>query len=132
MNKITVSGRVGRDPETRYLTDGKAVLSFSLADDVGFGDKATTNWWNCTIFGKRAESLAAMLNKGKEVTVFGQVNLRKWTDKTGNERLSPDIFVDDIKLHGGKSEGNQEPQQRTEQKKPVPAKIDDFEDEIPW
>lgn len=99
MNKITATGRLVADCETRYTTSGDAIASFRLASDVGYGDKKTTNWFACTIWGKRGEALSQHLTKGLPVTVFGTLVMREW-EKDGVKHLSPDIRVDEIELHG--------------------------------
>ena len=86
----------------RYLQNGDAVLSFSVADSPG-RDKPTI-WWNCSLFGKRAESLAPYLLKGQAVAVSGSLSKREWTDKDGAKRESLDLRVSDIALQGGKQE----------------------------
>jgi single-strand DNA-binding protein len=104
MNKITVTGRLAAEAEVRYLPDGKAICNFRVASDVGFGEKKSTNWFNCAIFGKRGEALSQFLTKGQQVTVFGTLSLREWTNKDGAKQVSPDIAVDEIELQGGKQE----------------------------
>jgi single-strand DNA-binding protein len=100
MNFITIAGQLGRDAEVRYLNSGDPVCSFSVADSAG-RDKPTI-WWNCSIFGKRAEALSQYLLKGQAVTVCGQVTEREWKDKDGNQRKSMDVRVSEISLQGGK------------------------------
>lgn len=100
MNSITVAGQLGKDAEIRYLPNGDAVAGFSVADSQG-KDKPTT-WWNCQLFGKRAESLTQYLIKGQAVTVSGTVSQRTYTDKNGQERTSMDVRVNDVALQGGK------------------------------
>lgn len=100
MNSITVAGQLGKDSEIRYLPNGDAVAGFSVADSQG-KDKPTI-WWNCQIFGKRAESLSQYLTKGQAVTVSGTVSQRTYTDKNGQERTSMDVRVNDVALQGGK------------------------------
>lgn len=102
MNSITVAGSLGKDAETRYLPDGTAVAAFSVADSQG-RDKPTI-WWNCQLFGKRAESLAPYLLKGQAVAVVGSVTEREWTDNQGNKRKSMDVRVNEVALQGGKRE----------------------------
>lgn len=103
MNSITVAGNIGKDAEIRFLSNGDPVASFSVADSMG-KDKGTI-WWNCSLFGKRAESLAPYLLKGGQVTVTGNVSEREWTDKDGIKRKSMDLRVQDVALQGGKREG---------------------------
>jgi len=102
MNNLMVAGGLGKDAEVRFLPNGEPVASFSVADDQG-KDKPTI-WWNCQLFGKRAESLAPYLTKGQAVTVTGTVTQRTYTDKNGQERTSMDLRVNDVKLQGGKRE----------------------------
>ena len=104
MNNITVAGQLGKDCESRFLPNGDAVTSFSVADSQG-RDKPTI-WWNCSIFGKRGEALAQYLTKGQSVTVGGTISEREWTDKNGNKRKSMDIRVADVALQGGKREAS--------------------------
>jgi single-strand DNA-binding protein len=100
MNSITVAGQLGKDSEVRFLPNGDAVAGFSVADSQG-KDKPTI-WWNCQLFGKRAESLSQYLTKGQAVTVSGTVSQRTYTDKNGQERTSMDLRVNDVALQGGK------------------------------
>lgn len=101
MNNITVAGQLGRDAETRYLPNGDAVCNFSVADSQG-KEKATI-WWRCSLFGKRAESLAQYLTKGQAVTVSGTVTEREY-QKDGATIKAQEIRVSDIALQGGRKE----------------------------
>lgn len=133
MNQITICGNLGKDAEMRHLQDQTPVLSFSVADSQG-RDKPSI-WWNCAIFGKRAESLAQYLIKGQTVTVCGTVSERTWNDKQGVERKSMDIRVNDIALQGGKKEEAQAPAQRQSSARPAQrqAPSDDFPiDDVPF
>ena len=114
MNNITVAGSLGKDAEVRYLPNGDPVASFSVADSQG-RDKPTI-WWNCSLFGKRAESLAPYLVKGQAVAVSGTITEREYTDKNGNERKTMDVRVNDVALQGGKRE--EAPHAATPSRKP--------------
>ena len=133
MNKITATGRIAADAEVRFTPSGDPVASFRIASDVGFGDKKTTNWFSCQVWGKRGESLAPHLIKGTPVTVFGALTLREWNDKEGQKRLSPYIRIDEIELQGGKkdSEPSQPSNPRNAQGAPK-ASISDMDDDIPF
>jgi len=98
MNNITVAGALGRDAELRFMPDGKPVLQFSVADSAG--REKPIIWWNCQLFGKRAETLQQYLSKGQQVTVSGNVTEREWKDKDGQSRKSMDIRVNDVALQG--------------------------------
>lgn len=126
MNSISIAGQLGKDAEQRFLPNGDAVASFSVADSQG-KDKPTI-WWNCSLFGKRAEALTQYLTKGQAVTVAGNVTQREFTDKDGNKRTAMDVRVNDIALQGGKRDSA--PEQAHKQRKAEPA-FDDGSD-IPF
>lgn len=137
MNKITADGRIVADAEVRYTPNGDAICQFRMASDVGFGDKKTTNWFSCTIWGKRGESVAPYLLKGTPVTVYGTLTLREWTNKEGIKQLSPDIRIDEITMHGSRDSGaqneNHAPQrQQPRTQAPQAAPDDDDFDAIPF
>ncbi|NLC24010.1 MAG: single-stranded DNA-binding protein [Oxalobacter sp.] len=137
MNNITIAGNIGKDPETRYLPQGDAVLSFSIADNQGKDKPAI--WWNCALFGKRAESLAPYLTKGTPVTVTGTVTQREYTDRDGNKRVSMDVRVNDITLQGGRQEartGGRNAYDDARSGRSVPSgrspNLSDMDDDIPF
>jgi single-strand DNA-binding protein len=127
MNSITVAGSLGKDAEVKYLANGDAICNFSVADSQG-RDKPTI-WWNCGLYGKRAESLSQYLVKGQAVTVTGSVSEREWTDKEGNKRKSMDVRVNDVALQGGRKDA--EPQEERRQA-PKPAQVDIDSDNLPF
>lgn len=127
MNRITAVGRLAADAELRCPPSGDPILGFRVASDVGFGDKKTTNWFTCSIFGKRAQSLAEHLTKGTKVTVIGTLTLREWTDRDGLKRLSPDIRVDDIDVQIGKQDKEAKPARQQ-----AATGVADLEDDMPF
>lgn len=133
MNNITIAGQLGRDAEVRYLPNGDAVANFSVADSQG-KDKPTI-WWNCSVFGKRAESLAPYLAKGQSVTVSGNVTEREYTDKEGNKRKQMDVRVADVALQGGKREEQPraaaKPEPQRQAAKPSSG-FDDMDSDVPF
>lgn len=131
MNNITIAGSLGRDAEIKYMPNGDAVASFSIADSQG-KDKPTI-WWSCSLFGKRAESLSQYLVKGGAVTVTGSVTEREWTDKDGQKRKSMDVRVNDIALQGGKRDAAPQaaPAQRTAPKQ-ASGGFEDMDSDVPF
>ena len=103
MNSITVAGTIGKDAEVKYLANGDAICNFSVADSQG-RDKPTI-WWNCGLYGKRAESLSQYLVKGQAVTVTGSVSEREWTDKEGNKRSLTEILASNMQMLESKGQG---------------------------
>jgi single-strand DNA-binding protein len=125
MNSITIAGTLGKDAEVKYLANGDAICNFSVADSQG-RDKPTM-WWNCGLYGKRAESLSQYLTKGQAVTVTGSVSEREWTSKDGEKRKSMDVRVNDVALQGGRKDA--EPQEeRRAAPKPAPVLFEDDSD----
>lgn len=110
MNNITVAGTLGKDCEIKQTANGNTIANFSVADSMG-RDKGTI-WWNCQLWGKRAEALSSYLVKGQAVTVSGIVTEREWIDKEGNKRKSIDITVSDVALQGGRRESSEPQQER--------------------
>jgi single-strand DNA-binding protein len=124
MNSITIAGTVG-NAELKFLQSGDPILTFSVADSEG-RDKPTI-WWNCSLFGKRAESLAPFVAKGGKVTVAGKVSQREFTDKNGQERKSMDVRVTDVMLQGSKEQSEEQPRRAA-----APAPAADDSDDLPF
>lgn len=95
MNRWQGIGRLTKDSELRF-TEGKgtAKLNFTIAIDDGYGDNKTTNFINCVLWGKSAESLVNHLIKGKQIGVTGKLTIRQYDDKEGNKKYLTEIVVD--------------------------------------
>lgn len=136
MNNLNFTGNIGRDSETRFTTGGDPITSFSAALTSGYGDKKITTWLNCSIFGKRGESLAPYLKKGAQVAITGEFTARPYTSKEGVEKLSLDVRVNNLTLIGGKQESAHEskhkipPPDKANSSKPT--ELDTFDDDIPF
>lgn len=132
MNNITIAGNLTKDAEVRQVGSDQ-VSNFTVADNQG-KDKAAI-FWNCSLFGKRAESLSPYLKTGQAVTVFGNVTEREWTDKDGQKRKSMDVRVGDVALQGGKREESAAPRPAarpaTGRSSQVPN-FNDIDQEIPF
>lgn len=103
MSTLIVTGRVGRDGEIRTLQDGTKVLSFSVADDIGFGEKKKTQWISCALFGKRAESVGPYVTKGSLVEVVGSPSVNTYEGKNGF-KADLQVRVMELNLKGKPSE----------------------------
>ena len=131
MNICIITGRLGKPCEERFTAAGKKVVSFSVANDIGWGDNKQTQWVNCAIFGKLAEGgLPQYLVKGTQVSVQGEVKARAYVNKSGEAVGSLDLIVRDIELMGGKSDSKPEVTRQPTQTEKVT--VADFEDEIPF
>lgn len=106
LNHIVIMGRLAKDPELRRTQSGTAVTSFRLAVDRDFKDKQTgeraTDWITCVAWRGTAEFVEKYFSKGSLAVVSGRLQMRDWTDKDGNRRISAEVQVDSIYFGGVK------------------------------
>lgn len=115
MNKFIFTGNLGTDAEVKYLPSGSAVCEFSAAVKAGYGEKETTLWLKCSMFGKKAEGqLPGYLQKGTKVFISGELSMDEW-EKDGVKNKMLKLRVEDLDLIGSKQEGQQAPQQNYQQ-----------------
>jgi len=81
MQPLTITGGLGRDAELKTTQGGDEILSFSVGSSQGYGDKKTTNWFRCTLWGKRGRTIAQYLTKGTKVTVHGELSIGEYEGK---------------------------------------------------
>jgi single-strand DNA-binding protein len=111
VNRVTLVGRLGKDPETRYTSGGQAVCNFSVATDETYKDRAgerqkRTEWHRIVMWGKLAEIAQQYLKKGALVFIEGRIQSRQWEDKRdGQKKTSYEIVADTMKMLGGRGEG---------------------------
>lgn len=108
MNVWTFSGRVGADAELRTTQSGEKVLSFRVANDIGFGDRKTTQWVDCSYWGKRAEAVSSYVRKGDKITVSGEVKLEEFQRRDGTPGSKLAVRVNDLDL-AARQDGNGKP-----------------------
>lgn len=135
MNVFTFSGRLARDAEVRHTPSGNAVCTFTVANDIGYGDRKTTNWIKCDLWGKRAEGgLPQHLVKGAQVVVTGEVTLDEFRKRDGTNAAALRVRVMDVDLicgrDSGAQNGNRAPQ-RQSAPQPEPP-YDPMDDDIPF
>ena len=149
VNKVILVGRLGKDPETRYMTNGEAVTNVSLATTENWKDKTgekqeKTEWHNLTFYRRLAEISGEYLKKGSMIYVEGKLQTRKWQDKEGKDRYTTDIIVNEMQMLSSKStsgtsfevvENPVASASAPAGNKPPPAKtggFDNFDDDIPF
>ena len=100
VNKVILVGNLGRDPETRQMQDGKPVVNMSVATSETWKDRQTgerrerTEWHRVVIFNEHLADIAQRyLRKGSKVYLEGQLQTRKWTDQSGQERYSTEVVI---------------------------------------
>ena len=100
VNKVILVGNLGRDPETRQTQDGRPIVNMSVATSETWKDRQTgerrerTEWHRVVIFNERlAEFAQSYLQKGRKVYVEGQLQTRKWTDQSGQEKYTTEVVL---------------------------------------
>ncbi len=151
VNKVILVGRLGKDPETRYMTNGEAVTNATLATSENWKDKngekqERTEWHNLVFYRRLAEIAGEYLRKGSQVYIEGKIQTRKWQDKeTGKDRYTTEIIVNEMQMLGSKAGGgsfevveNQSaPARSAPAARPAAApagksNFDNFDDDIPF
>jgi single-strand DNA-binding protein len=105
MNQGHFAGYLGRDAELKSLPSGQSVCNFSVGVSTGWGDKKSTLWVSCAIWGERGEKLAQYLTKGSAVTVSGDVDVRAYKSKDGEPKAEITLNVQRVTLQGGGAVG---------------------------
>ena len=140
VNRATILGTLGKDPELRYSASGTAVANFSVATNEEWKDKSTgekqerTEWHNIVIWGKLGEIAGKYLHKGAQVYLEGRIQTRKWQDREGTDRYSTEINVSEMQMLGKKGD-NQSSGSRAPDNRQRPAEgpaQDDAFDDIPF
>lgn len=104
INRVVLAGNLTREPERRESGSGAVVLSFGIAVNERFKNKTTDEWeerpnyFDCVMFGKRADAISKYLSKGDKVAIEGKLRWSQYTDKQGNNRSSVDVVVDEVEL----------------------------------
>jgi single-strand DNA-binding protein len=124
INRVCISGNLTRDPELKALPSGTSVLELGVAvndrrknQDGEWEDYP--NYVDCSLFGKRAESLSKYLSKGQKVTIAGKLHYSSW-EKDGQKRSKLSVIADDVEFMSRKGEGATNAPQ-TAQKAPIPS-----------
>lgn len=111
INRVIISGRLTRDPESRATASGTSVLSFGVAVNDRRRNQQTGQWEDyanfidCTMFGNRAESLSHILTKGMLVCIEGRLRWSSW-ERDGQKRSKIEVIVDEVVLPS-RSQGGQ-------------------------
>jgi single-strand DNA-binding protein len=156
VNKVTLIGNLGGDPEVRYTAGGSAVANITLATAESWRDKESgeqqerTEWHRIVFFSRLAEIVGEYLKKGSQVYVEGRLQTRKWQDRDGNDRYTTEIVANEMQMLGSRTGGGEgggfsksapsrsaAPTGGENAEKPAPASspqppTDDFDDDIPF
>ena len=142
LNKVQIIGRVGKDPEVRYATNGDAIANFTVATSERYKDKQTgeavekTEWHNVSAFRRLGEIVGEYVRKGALIYIEGKIQTRKY-EKDGVERYATSSVASEMKMLGSKDGGQQQQgQPRPATRAPAPREqatgFDDIDDDIPF
>ena len=110
LNKIVTIGNLTRDPEVRYTQSGKAVCTFSIAVDDGYGENKKAYFFPVVVWGKSAEACGDSLHKGSKVAVTGKLTSRQYDNSEGKKVTVFEIVADafgGVEFLGKKQGGSQ-------------------------
>lgn len=127
MKQITIAGNIGKDAVTRTTGQGDSVTVWTVAVEDRSGREKTTLWFDCTLWGKRGDTLAQYLTKGSRVAVAGDLSKREHEGKT---YLT--IRADQVTLMGGGQEARPDKGELSRQTFAPPAQTNAMDDEIPF
>lgn len=161
LNKVTLIGNLGADPEIRYMPSGGAVANITLATTMRWKDKQsgdrkeTTEWHRVVFFNRLAEIAGEYLKKGSQIYVEGRLQTRKWQGQDGQDRYTTEIIASEMHMLGSRSGGTGSfggeqgatsyatgsskasastgrPMPSAQDNMPPPPDYDDFDDDIPF
>ena len=139
INRVILIGNLGKDPETRYMSNGEAVTNITLATTDTWKDRngekqEKTEWHRVTFYRKLAEIAGEYLKKGSQVYIEGKLQTRKWTDKAGSDRYTTEIIASGMKMLGSRSTPDQSTnhQQSNQSQSNKGSGFDDMDDDIPF
>lgn len=136
INRITIAGHLGRDPEVKYTANGKAVARFSVAvserQKVGEEWQDRTEWFTCVAWERSAEYVGKYLTKGAAVFVEGRVQTREY-ESNGEKKRVVEVIASKVDgLSPKQKDTDDEPEPAKAKKANAGSKFDDLEDSIPF
>tara|TARA_R100000808_G_C2153807_1_gene164354 strand:- start:2938 stop:3369 length:432 start_codon:yes stop_codon:yes gene_type:complete len=141
VNKVILVGNLGKDPEVRFLQSGKKVANLSVATSEKWKTGEKTEWHKVVIFNEKIVEVAEkFLKSGSKVYLEGQLQTRKWDDKTGNTRYTTEIVLSPynstLQMLDSRSNAPQGPVVSSDapkpQAEPQGAPVGELDDEIPF
>jgi len=120
MNKVTLVGRMAKDPELKQTSTGKAVGSFTVAVDRRFkrDGQPTADFFNVVAWNKPAELISQYLHKGDRIALNGRLQTRSYDAKDGSKRYVTEVVLEEFDFIGSKNDRQQAPKPQAPQAKP--------------
>lgn len=137
VNKVLIIGRLGDDPDIRYMPNGDAVTNLSVATSESWKDKNgekqdKTEWHRVVMFKKLAEIAGEYLEKGSLVYIEGRLQTRKWQDKNGADRYTTEIIADKMQMLGGVKKSDVPGNAPSSSRAKEVGDFGDIDDDIPF
>ena len=134
MNLVILLGRVGKIPSDalRYTQSGKAVISFSLVTNEGYGERQTSTWHDIVAWEKTAENIGQHVEQGQQLLIEGRLQKRSWEAADGSKRYKVEIvayrvqFLAKARTHGSREAGE------TDEPGADDGARDVDPDDVPW
>lgn len=136
LNTVSIGGNLCRDAELRATASGMAVLTFSVAVNESRKNQQTgeyedyQNYVDCTMFGRRAESVSRYLTKGTYVALTGRLHQNRWQNKDGQNRSKLEVTADNIHFESRRLDGDDYDQQQAEAQGDYEAQM--YDEDIPF
>lgn len=136
LNTVSIGGNLCRDAELRATASGMAVLTFSVAVNESRKNQQTgeyedyPNYVDCTMFGRRAESVSRYLTKGTYVALTGRLHQNRWQNKDGQNRSNLEVTADNIHFESRRLDGDDYDQQQAEAQGDYEAQM--YDEDIPF
>ena len=136
LNKVFLIGNLTRDPELRYLPDGRPVCNFGIAVNRTYitsnkEKKEEVCFLRIVVWGKQAESCSQYLNKGRSVFIDGRLQSRSWETPSGEKRSALDIIAERVQFLGGRPPAPKT-EEIVEEKSEGTIELDEKKDEVPF
>lgn len=136
LNTVSIGGNLCRDAELRATASGMAVLTFSVAVNESRKNQQTgeyedyPNYVDCTMLGRRAESVSRYLTKGTYVALTGRLHQNRWQNKDGQNRSKLEVTADNINFESRRLDGDDYDQQQAEAQGDYEAQM--YDEDIPF
>lgn len=136
LNTVSIGGNLCRDAELRATASGMAVLTFSVAVNESRKNRQTgeyedyPNYVDCTMLGRRAESVSRYLTKGTYVALTGRLHQNRWQNKDGQNRSKLEVTADNIHFESRRLDGDDYDQQQAEAQGDYEAQM--YDEDIPF
>jgi single-strand DNA-binding protein len=140
-NLVVLSGRLTADPELKTTPNGVSVCSFSIANEVGYGESKKTTFINIVAWRQTAEFVSKYFSKGNMIGIEGAIQTRKYQDKDGNNRTIFEVVATNVQFVEPKStstnvlienEGNSTPTPKADAMEQFKAQLDEINGDSPF